>query len=49
MLDLVLYTLELALQIAKCIVTNAFCGFNYLLIKTEFLIRNLVYKDLEMH
>jgi hypothetical protein len=49
MLDLVLYTLELALQIAKYIVTNAFCGSNYLLIKTKFLIGNLVRKDLEMH
>jgi hypothetical protein len=49
MLDLVLYTLELALQIAKYIVTNAFYGSNYLLIKTKFLVGNPVHKDLKIH
>jgi len=49
MLDLVLCTPELALQTAKYIVIDAFYGSNYLLIKTEFLIGNLVRKDLEMH
>ena len=49
MLDLVLCTLELALQTAKYIVTDAFCGSNYLPIKTEFLVGNPVYKDLKMH
>jgi len=49
MLNLVLYTLELALQTTKYIVINAFYGSNYLPIKTEFLVRNPVRKDLKIH
>jgi len=30
-------------------VTDAFCGSDYLLIKTEFLVGNPVRKDLKMH
>ena len=44
-LDLSLCTLGLAAQVAKCKVTNAYRGSDYKLIKTEFIIGNLVQKD----
>jgi hypothetical protein len=37
--------LGLATRVARCKVIDAYGGLDYRLIKTEFIIGNLVYKD----
>jgi hypothetical protein len=48
-LDLSMCTPELALQVAKCMVTDVYGGSNHLLIKTEFIIGKALNTDLELH
>ena len=46
-LDLYFSTLELALRVVKCIVTDTYKGSDHLPIETEFIIGNTIHKDLK--